>query len=66
MYGLGIRFVYQNHCGASVGNTEITDLVFPEIFQESLKILVIALEALHEEAKPLGLQLFCTKTKVHA
>ncbi|KAG0723298.1 hypothetical protein GWK47_005549 [Chionoecetes opilio] len=42
-------------CGASLGNTKITDLVFADdavIFDESLEVLVMALEALHEEAKP--------------
>ena len=52
------RVVEQSHCGPSVGNTEITDLVFADdaaIFTESLEVLVMALEALHEEVKPLGL-----------
>ena len=43
------RVVDQSHCGASVGNTKITDLVFANdavIFTESLKVLVMALEAL--------------------
>ena len=42
-----------------LGNTEITDLVFTGdevIFAELLEILVIALEALHKETKPLGLE----------
>ena len=49
----------QSHCGASVGNTKITDLVFADdavIFAESLEVLLIALEVLYEETKPLGLQ----------
>ena len=61
------RVVEQSHCGASVGNTEITDLVFADdavIFVESLEVLVMALEALHEEVKPLGLQVSWAKTKV--
>ena len=61
------RVVDQSHCGASVGNTKITDLVFADdavIFAESLEVLVMALEALHELAKPLGLQVSWTKTKV--
>ena len=47
----------QCHCGASVGNTKITDLVFADdavIFAQSLEVLVMVLEALHEEAKSLG------------
>ena len=50
------RVVDQSHCGASVSNTKITDLVFADdavIFAESLKVLVMDLEALHEEEKPL-------------
>ena len=37
------RVVDQSHCGASVGNTKITDLVFADdavIFAESLEVLV--------------------------
>ena len=37
------RVVEQSHCGASVGNTEITDLVFADdaaIFAESLEVLL--------------------------
>ena len=60
------RVVEKSHCGASVGNTEITDLVFADdaaIFAESLEVLVMALEALHE-MKPLGLKVSWAKTKV--
>ena len=41
------RVVERSHCGASVGNTEIADLVFPEdaaIFAESLEVWVMTLE----------------------
>ena len=61
------RVVEQSHCGVSVGNTKITDLVFADdaaIFAESLEVLVMALEALHEEVKPLGLKVSWAKTKV--
>ena len=61
------RVVDQSHCGASVGNTMVTDLVFADdavILAESLEVLVLALETLHEETKPLGLQVSWTKTKV--
>ncbi|KAG0717912.1 putative RNA-directed DNA polymerase from transposon BS [Chionoecetes opilio] len=34
------------------------------IFAESLEVLVMALEAMHEEAKPLGLEVSWLKTKV--
>ena len=56
----------QSHFRASVGNTKIIDLVFANdvIFAESLEILVMALEVLHEGAKPLGLQVSWPKTKV--
>ncbi|KAG0710480.1 hypothetical protein GWK47_022710 [Chionoecetes opilio] len=61
------KVVDQSDCGASVGNTKITDLVFADdtvIFAESLEVLVMALEALHEEAKPLRLEVSWLKTKV--
>ncbi|KAG0701618.1 ATP-dependent DNA helicase PIF1 [Chionoecetes opilio] len=61
------KVVDQSDCGASVGNTKITDLVFADdavIFAESLEVLVMALKALHEEAKPLGLEVSWLKTKV--
>ena len=44
------RVVEQSHCRASVA--------------ESLEVLVMALEALHEEVKPLGLKVSWAKTKV--
>ena len=53
------RVVAQSHCGASVSNTKIIDLIFADdaiIFTESLEVLVMALEALHKGAKPLGVQ----------
>ena len=61
------RVVEQSHCGASAGNTEITDLVFVDdaaIFAESLEVLVVTLETLHGEVKPLGLKVSLAKTKV--
>ncbi|KAG0724748.1 LINE-1 retrotransposable element ORF2 protein [Chionoecetes opilio] len=61
------KVVDQSDCGASVGSTKITDLVLADdvvIFAESLVVLVMALEALHEEAKPLGLEVSWLKTKV--
>ena len=60
------RVVEQSHCRASVGNTKITDLVFADdaaIFAESLEVLVIGLEALHEEGNPLGLKVSWAKTR---
>ncbi|KAG0712322.1 hypothetical protein GWK47_018747 [Chionoecetes opilio] len=61
------KVVDQSDCGASFGNAKITDLVFADdavIFTESLEVLVMALGALHEEAKPLGLGVSRLKTKV--
>ena len=63
------KVVDQSHCGASVGNTKISDLVFADdavLLAESLDVLVMALEVLHEESKPLGLKVSWTKTKVQA
>ena len=56
-----------NHYGAPVGNTKITDLVFADnavVFTKSLEVLMMDLEALHEEAKPLGLQVSWSKTNI--
>ena len=67
MDGILGRVVDQSHCRASVGNTKITDVVFTDdavIFAESLEVLMMALEALHEETKPLGLPASWSKTKV--
>ena len=61
------RAMDRSRCGADIGNTRITDLDFADdavIFAESLEVLVSALEALHEDAKPLGLQVSWIKTKV--
>lgn len=63
------KVVDRSHCGASVGNTRVTDLAFADdavILAESLDVLVVALEALNEEAKPLGLKVSWIKTKVQA
>ena len=53
------RVVEQSHCGASVSNNGITDLIFADdavIIAESLEVLVIAREAPHKKAKPLQLK----------
>ena len=58
MYWVLGRAVEQSHCGAFFSNTKITDLVFADdatIFAKSQEVLVMALEALHEKVKPLGL-----------
>lgn len=62
------RVVDQSHCGASIDNIRVCllihlsdDAVIPA---ESLKILVLTLVALHDEAnKPLEFPVSCTKTK---
>lgn len=67
-HGLGItRVVYQSHCGASVSNIKVTDIVFADdavILMESLEILMMALKTLHEETNSLVLQISWGKTKV--
>ena len=59
------RVADQSHCGESVSNTKV--LLFANdavIFAESLEVLVMALEALHKEVKPIGLQVSWPKTEV--
>ena len=61
------KVVDQSHCGASVGNNKISDLVSDDdaiILAVSIEVLVMAFEALHEETKPLGLYVSWPKTKV--
>ena len=43
---------------------QITDLVFADDAAIFAEVLVMALEALHEKLKPLGLKVFWAKTKV--
>ena len=67
-YGLGTgQSCGPNSLWSTVSNTKITDLVLVDdtvIFAESLEVLVMAHDALHKEAKPLGLQVSWPKTKV--
>lgn len=61
------KIVDQNYSGASVGNTKVTDFVFADdavILAQSPEVLVIALEVLQEEARPLELQVSWAMTKV--
>ncbi|XP_069971442.1 uncharacterized protein [Penaeus vannamei] len=61
------RATVQSHCGATLGNIKVTDLDFADdvaILSESLETLVAALDAFSNEAKPLGLEVSWTKTKV--
>ena len=61
------RAVSQSQCGATLGNTKVTDLDFADdvaILSESLETLVVALDAFCNEANPLGLKVSWTKTKI--
>ncbi|XP_069993526.1 uncharacterized protein [Penaeus vannamei] len=60
------RATVQGPCGATLGNIKVTDLDFTDaaILSESLKSLVVALDAFSNEAKPLGLEVSRTKTKI--
>lgn len=61
------RTVDQNNCGASIGNFRVTDLAVADdakIIAESVEILALALEALLDKEKPMGLQISWIKTKV--
>ncbi len=54
------RTVDGSSCGTSVGDFKVTDINFADdsvtvIFAETLEVLVLALETLSEESKPLGL-----------
>lgn len=63
------RVADQGLCKVSIGECEITDLVFADdavLLAESLDNLVKALEALELEARPLGLQVSWTKTKIQS
>lgn len=58
---------FQSQCGATLGNIKVTGLDFADdvaILYESLESLVAALDAFSSEAKPLGLQVSWTKTKI--
>lgn len=59
----------QSQCGTSIGNNRVTELVLATgavIFVECLEILVLAVQALPEEAQPSELKVSRTKTEVHA
>ncbi|XP_076054469.1 uncharacterized protein LOC143033154 [Oratosquilla oratoria] len=56
----------QCRCGVSIGNTKVTDLVFPNdatLLVESLEVLIVALESLHREARTLGLEISWNQDK---
>ncbi|XP_069996728.1 uncharacterized protein [Penaeus vannamei] len=55
------------HCGATLGNIKVTDLDFADdiaILSESLETLMVALDTFSNDAKPLGLEVSWTKTKI--
>ncbi|XP_069978603.1 uncharacterized protein [Penaeus vannamei] len=57
----------QSHCGAALGNMKVTNLDFADdgaILSESLGNLVVALDVFSNEARPLGLEVSWTKTKI--
>lgn len=56
------------HCGVSIGNTWVADLVSGDhavILAEPIYVAVLALEALHEDVKPLGLETTWATTYVY-
>ena len=57
----------RSSCGASFGNTKISDLHFTDdavIFAETLDILLGALEVLNEESEAPGFRVSWVKTKI--
>ena len=58
------------HCGLvgiSIGSQVFTDLDFADdvaVLSEMLDILILSLEMLHNEARPLGLEINWDKTKI--
>ena len=52
------RMLERSSCGASLGNVKISDLDFADavILEETVDILLGALEVLNEESELLGLQ----------
>ena len=61
------RTVNRSNCGAGIGDVQITDLDFADdcvFLAEVMDILSSALSVMAEEARPLGLEISWTKTKV--
>lgn len=57
----------QSRCRALVGNIKVIDIAFPDdavLLVDYLKVLVMAVEVLHEEAKPQKLYVLWTKIEV--
>jgi len=60
------RATNQSQCGATLGNIKISDLDFADDVAILSESLVAALDAFRSEAKPLGLEVSWTKTKILA
>ncbi|XP_076049304.1 uncharacterized protein LOC143029977 [Oratosquilla oratoria] len=61
------RVVNHCRCGASISNTKVTDLLFPDdavLLAETLEVLVAGLESLRRESRPFGLEVSWTEIKV--
>ncbi|XP_069982172.1 uncharacterized protein [Penaeus vannamei] len=63
---IAVKTTIQSHCGTTLGNIKVTDFNFTDvaILSESLETLVVALDAFSNEAKPLGIEVSWTKTKI--
>ena len=61
------RTVHRGYLGLTVGNETFTNLDFADdvsLLASMLEIVVLALEALHEESSQFGLEIDWTKTKI--
>jgi hypothetical protein len=61
------RTVNRSSCGAGIGDVKVTDLDFADdcvFLAEVMDVLSSALRVMAEEARPLGLEISWTKTKV--
>jgi len=61
------RTVHRGLAGISIGSQVFTDLDFADdvaVLSEMLEILILSLEILHDEARPLGLEINWDKTKI--
>ena len=61
------RTVHRGLAGISIGSQVFTDLDFADdvaVLSGMLEILILSLEILHDEARPLGLEINWDKTKI--
>jgi len=61
------RTVHRGLAGNSIGSHVFTDLDFADdvaVLSEMLEILILSLEILHDEARPVGLEINWDKTKI--